>query len=359
MNVRTAVFAFVGLLAGVTYAQETTAKSTLAVGDPAPKMTVSKWVKGGPINELKKGNLYVVEFWATWCGPCKVSIPHLTEMAKKYKGKVNFIGVSVFESDPKEVAPFVKSMGAKMDYNVAMDKLPTPTSSGTEGAMAQSWMVAAAQEGIPTAFIVDKDGKVAWIGHPMSMEEPLEKVVAGTWDTKSFGDQAKQEAAAKTKMRDYQQKLQDAMKNDKDDEILAVLDSMLADDSSQVQTAGAMLKFGFLLEKKKDYDGAYAFAKTAITGVLKDNADALNSLAWEIVAPEAKWEKRDLDVAIAAGQRSVDIRKESANLDTLARAYFLKGDKEKAIALEKEALTLAATDDEKADLQKSLKEFGG
>ena len=61
MNVRTAVFALVGLLAATASAQDTTLNSMLKVGDPAPKMSVSKWVKGGPINELKKGNLYVVD----------------------------------------------------------------------------------------------------------------------------------------------------------------------------------------------------------------------------------------------------------------------------------------------------------
>lgn len=359
MNLRTAAIAIIGLVAMTAFGQETTNKTLLSVGDPAPKMTVSKWVKGGPINELKPGNLYVVEFWATWCGPCKVSIPHLTDLAHKYKGKVNFIGVSVFESDQKEVAPFVKSMGAKMDYNVAMDKLPSPSAEGTSGAMAQSWMVAAAQEGIPTAFIVDKDGKVAWIGHPMEMEEPLEKIVAGNWDAKAFGDKAKEEQILTALKRDYQTKLGEAVKTDDDAKITGVLDSMIADSHAEIQKMGAMLKFGFLIEKKKDYDGAYAFAKTAVEGVLKDDSDMLNSLAWEIVSPDAKWEKRDLDVAIAAAQRSVDLNKQSANLDTLARAYFLKGDKEKAIALEKEALTLAKTDEEKADLQKSLKEFGG
>ena len=53
---------------------------------------------------------------------------------------------------------------------------------GMPGVMATTWMAAAVQEGIPTAFVVDKDSKLAWIGHPMMMEEPLTKIVAGKWD---------------------------------------------------------------------------------------------------------------------------------------------------------------------------------
>src|SRR5687768_13509035 len=76
----------------------TLADSSVKVGSPAPALKVVKWVKGKPIKNFEKGKVYVVEFWATWCGPCKDSIPHITEMAKKYKGKAEFIGVSVWET---------------------------------------------------------------------------------------------------------------------------------------------------------------------------------------------------------------------------------------------------------------------
>src|SRR5262249_18297967 len=71
---------------------------SLGVGDPAPKLNVKSFVKGEPIATLELDKLYVVEFWATWCGPCRVSIPHLTELQKKYPD-VAFIGVSVWEQD--------------------------------------------------------------------------------------------------------------------------------------------------------------------------------------------------------------------------------------------------------------------
>src|ERR1051326_1417135 len=98
----------------------------LAMGDPAPKITVAKFVKGEPVTKFDKGKLYVVEFWATWCGPCRTSIPHLTELQKKYKD-VTFIGVSAFERGDgieNQVVKFVSDMGSKMEYRVALDQIP-------------------------------------------------------------------------------------------------------------------------------------------------------------------------------------------------------------------------------------------
>ena len=153
---------------------------SLGVGDPAPKLDVKAFVKGEPIASLEPGKFYVVEFWATWCGPCRVSIPHLTGLQKKHPD-VAFIGVSIWEQDQNAVKPFVDKMGDQMAYRVAVDAIPE-NGNASDGIMATQWMKAAGQGGIPTAFIINKSGKVAWIGHPTSMDEPLEKIVNGSWD---------------------------------------------------------------------------------------------------------------------------------------------------------------------------------
>jgi thiol-disulfide isomerase/thioredoxin len=158
----------------------------LAVGDKAPNLKVRGFVKGNPVTKFDKGKVYVVEFWATWCGPCRATIPHLTELQKKHKD-VTFIGVSVFENDQAKVKPFVKEMGDKMAYRVALDSVPAGKPRN-EGAMAKNWMIAAGQKGIPTAFIIDGEGRIAWIGHPATMDDPLDKIVAGKWDLKAAAD---------------------------------------------------------------------------------------------------------------------------------------------------------------------------
>ena len=139
------------------------------LGDPAAPLTIKEWVKGTAVDVKDGKNIYVVEFWATWCPPCRTSIPHLTELQKKFKDKgVVVVGVSSSDK-PGAVPPFVEKMGAKMGYTVAVDDA-NKTSKG--------YMTAYKQNGIPTAFIVGKDGKVAWVGHPMDgLDKALEKVV--------------------------------------------------------------------------------------------------------------------------------------------------------------------------------------
>lgn len=172
-------------LAGVAFAQN--AQITLKMGDPAPPIKVSKWLKGEKVDQFKKGQIYVVEFWATWCAPCRKGMPHLSELAEKYKGKVTILGIDILEMSKANgksfdympnVERFVASMGKAMDYTVGAD--------GPDAFMTKNWMNAAGQRGIPCAFIVDGDGKVVWYGFPPSgMDEALDILLAGKWDENS------------------------------------------------------------------------------------------------------------------------------------------------------------------------------
>src|SRR5262249_13683881 len=153
---------------------------TLKVGDAAPKLQTGKWVQGEPVKQFEKGKAYIVEFWATWCGPCRTSIPHLNETWQKYKDKnLLVIGQDCSRRDKELVESFIKEMGDKMTYRVALDD----KDGSKEGKMADAWMNAAGQDGIPTAFLVDTQGKLAWIGHPMELKEStIDEVLAGKFD---------------------------------------------------------------------------------------------------------------------------------------------------------------------------------
>jgi len=162
---------------GTPQEPETVRVATLKVGAPAPKLSTGKWVQGEPVNEFQRGKTYLVEFWATWCGPCRVSIPHLNEIHSKYKDKgLVVIGQDCWEQDDSLVGPFVKRMGDKMTYRVALDD----KQDSEKGKMAENWMTASGRNGIPSAFLVDTKGKIAWIGHPMELnDQAIDDVLAG------------------------------------------------------------------------------------------------------------------------------------------------------------------------------------
>jgi len=117
---------------------------------PAPPIRVSAFLKGEPVTAFQKGQVYAIDFWATWCGPCRESIPHLTGLQKKYGDKVRIVGVSVWELWEKDVELFVKEWGDRMGYTVAADRVEGITATDDEkrsresvdkGLMSKSYLV--------------------------------------------------------------------------------------------------------------------------------------------------------------------------------------------------------------------------
>lgn len=158
---------------------QTGAGTPLKLGDKAPEFKVAAFLKGEPLTGFEKGKVYVVEFWATWCQPCLANIPHLSAIAEKYAGKgLSVYGVSVMERtgvSADSMQRFIQNAtGAKMKYNVAWD--------GEGALMKKNWLDAAEQRGIPFAFVVDQEGRIAWKGYPASLDKVLPAILDRRWD---------------------------------------------------------------------------------------------------------------------------------------------------------------------------------
>jgi len=112
--------------------------------------------------QVETGKPMIVEFWATWCPPCRKSIPHLNEIYKKYKDKgLGIVGIS--DEEKSVIEKFTKTM--PMDYAVAIDK---------DNKFSEGFGI----KGIPHAFLVDKTGKITWAGHPMGLKDAdIEKLL--------------------------------------------------------------------------------------------------------------------------------------------------------------------------------------
>ena len=146
------------------------------IGDPAPAIKTGRWLKGTPIQKFESEKIYVIEFWATWCIPCIAAMPHISELAQIYHDKITIIGMDIHEKSTtsvEKISRFVDSMGSRMDYLVATD---------SNNFMADNWILATGIKGIPRTFVVDGNGKLAWIGHPSKLDKVLPKLINNEWD---------------------------------------------------------------------------------------------------------------------------------------------------------------------------------
>lgn len=321
-----------GLAVGVASADD------LEIGSKAPGLTIDSWVQGDQITGYEKGQIYVVEFWATWCGPCRASIPHLNEMYHAYKDKgVHFIGVS--REDPNnsltKVEKFVEDWQGKMDYTVAFDL----------GETYGDFMTATGQRGIPTAFVVDQKGHLAWIGHPMgSLEKVVELVKTDRYDIEKYkkGHALEGQINDALRARDFDKALKTI------DEVIAIYPELFG---SQAST-----KFQILMFQKK-FGEAQQYAATAAHKYLWDDAMTLNQIAWGIATHEGD-EPRDLDLALELAIRSSELshHKDASTLDTVARVYFELGELDKAIKWQKLAVVNAEGEDAEP-LERTLEQY--
>jgi tetratricopeptide (TPR) repeat protein len=272
---------------------------------------------------------------------------------------VTFIGVSVWENDQAKVQPFVKEMGDKMDYRVALDSVPAGRPRG-DGAMAQGWMTAAGQDGIPTAFIINGEGRVAWIGHPTQMDEPLAKVVEGKWDLKAAAAEFKEKQTQKRKLTELRQKLVKAGQSGDPKDLLKVLDEAIAEDP-KLESGLGLQKFRLLAGKGGDADKALEYGTKLVETTLKDNAQGLNFLAWTVVDPGAKGkpDPKMVKMALSAARRADELAKgkDAAIADTLARAYFVSGDAAKALEAQERAVKQAAGTPLEKELKNRLEQY--
>lgn len=167
---------------------------TLTIGSVAPALDIEHWVQDGkgkykPVSKFEAGKVYVVEFWATWCGPCIASMPHIAQLQNKYADQ----GVQVVSISDEELQTVQKFLERKIPASAksdseTYDELTSQycLTTDPDRSVHISYMQAAGRNGIPCAFIVGKDGVIEWIGHPMNIDKVIESVLANSWDRQAF-----------------------------------------------------------------------------------------------------------------------------------------------------------------------------
>lgn len=116
--------------------------------DQAPDFSLAEVGTGKTFSlSANKGKVVLIDFWATWCGPCRMAIPHLIELQKEYGDKgFTMVGVSLDQQGEPVVAPFYRQWN--MNYPVVID---------ADGSVARNY---GGIRSIPTAVLIDKHGKI-------------------------------------------------------------------------------------------------------------------------------------------------------------------------------------------------------
>jgi thiol-disulfide isomerase/thioredoxin len=321
----------------------------LSIGSKAPIPEISDFVRGEKPTFFEPGKVYVIEFWATWCPPCRQSMPHLTKLAEDMKSKgVVIVGVS--DEKVETVRTFLEKdeWKQKARYTLATDP---------DRSTHKAYMEASGQGGIPTAFIV-KEGVVQWIGHPMEMDAPLAKIVDGTWDPKTAKQSFEDAVAEEMKAMGRQNDMTKAIDSKDWDKAVALIDAEIAAAKGEEAMQSKVQKAQILLVAGRS-EAAYALCAELV----KEDPALRNFVATSVLhLPDVADRRVDLaitwltDVTSAAGPANPQV------LAELAYAWSLKGDFTKAADFMRRAIDTAKSlgptaADYVADLTEQLKGY--
>lgn len=139
------------------------------VGDAAPaiqeqdvEIVSGTWAD----KSFKEGTVYVVEFWATWCPVSRAAIEHLNKLQREHGSRVVVVGLT--SESPEKLRAFLNALEVKPEYVVGVD---------STRQTGKNYLAAFGKKNLPTAFIVGKHGKIAWVGGPLEMDAKLREIV--------------------------------------------------------------------------------------------------------------------------------------------------------------------------------------
>ncbi|NCF40997.1 MAG: redoxin domain-containing protein [Planctomycetia bacterium] len=121
----------------------------------APALVVDRWMTAEPD---ARGKVAIIDFWATWCGPCRRAIPHMNELANRFRGEVECVGVS--DESKREFEKGIEDRDLEPSmfrYALALDP---------KGRMKSAFGI----RGIPHVAVISTDWIVRWQGHPSSLD---------------------------------------------------------------------------------------------------------------------------------------------------------------------------------------------
>ncbi|MBL8745410.1 MAG: redoxin domain-containing protein [Phycisphaerae bacterium] len=284
----------------------------LMVGDPAPPLTINNWILGDPIGGVERDKVYLIYLWSVLTDPAIAMLPRLTELQNLYadKGLVVIGASSPGQTNTREAVERVVFGGSvPVGFHIAWD---------TSRVLMDTWLFPSGRGGVPCVFIVDQEGRVAYIGSPAEFETTLKEVMEQTFDIEMARRQYSECISATWAFTHYEQKVQG-----------------------------------------KEWPAATALGREIVNGKGYNCFAVLSNIAWMNVDPNRPLEYADLELALMAARRADELTngKDADTIDTLARVYFLKGDFEKAVEIQERAVAMAGYPGVREALSRTLIEY--
>lgn len=315
---------------------------TLTIGSKAPALDVEHWVQDGegsfkPVTKFESGKVYIVEFWATWCGPCIASMPHIVETQEKYKDKGVQV-ISISNEDLETVEEFLDGdVRGEKDKTYRELTASYCLTTDPDGSSSEDYMRASGQNGIPCAFIVGKTGQIEWIGHPMQMDKPLASVVKGEWDREAFA----KSFAAKQEMELFMMKLGRTYQRDPEAG-MEMLKKKIADtEDMEVANRLKSIQLSLMLRGGDTGEEVGALAVDVLKSM--EDPQQVNQLAWNLYEMFEAGDLEDKEllgkVAAIAEDAANKSDEETAWMvwDTAGHLYHASGNLDKALEAQKKA----------------------
>ena len=317
----------------------------LMVGDPAPGLSIRRWYLGEPRDSLTPGHVHVVDLWATWCGPCVRAMPELTALQAEYRDKgVRVLGVSIDEARNAEeqVERFLEKRSDTIGFDIALD----------DGKTVEDWLRASGRSSIPSSYVVDQEGTVAWIGHPQQQDPKtgktemvtvIEGLLSGTFDMEAATAEARGEilkerekAKSAERVQELMEEMGQAWASGDREKTMEMIDRVI-EMSPESGAELAVRKAEILLYELNRGEDASAFVRTMIEGPYLEDAETLTQLS-SLMSGELDPGPEGRQAGVDAARRAVELIGEEPNaLAQLGHAQFVAGDIEDAI----EAMTKA------------------
>ncbi|MBX5314801.1 redoxin family protein [Rhizobium sp. NLR11b] len=172
--------------------------SSLNSGSPAPSIKVQHWLRGDPLPNFKLGKIYIPAFVSTTCSGCGPALARLAQLHEQYRD----IGIEVIGIVANNRTAMVDEALAEVDAWVTkwLPNANIRIGFDYSGEMDEDWLKASLSSAVPRAFVVDLDGRIAFIGDLVKLEDVLPKVIDGSWRASAEAKSAEEERIAEAEI---------------------------------------------------------------------------------------------------------------------------------------------------------------